>query len=173
MNRNSLISCASLNTFTPKLTCYAPLYLLGARTPCRKFSSYRGYFSSSQEPRQTSPASPSGVLCDTAGHSNEGVSRIDENIRIKYPERAELPQPIIPQGRGGRHFKRTLAQFSLENRVSVVTGGASGIGLAISQAIIASGSHVAIVDIDSKLLTNPCPCYVKGPYILTVILIRR
>ncbi|KAJ5683380.1 hypothetical protein N7462_006545 [Penicillium macrosclerotiorum] len=59
-----------------------------------------------------------------------------------------MPRSPLTQGRRGKHFKRTLASFSLEDTVSVVTGGASGIGLAISEAIIASGSHLAIVDMN-------------------------
>jgi NAD(P)-dependent dehydrogenase (short-subunit alcohol dehydrogenase family) len=48
------------------------------------------------------------------------------------------------------HFKRTLAQFSLENKVSLVTGGARGLGLVMSQALVASGSDLAIVDLNRK-----------------------
>lgn len=154
MTRNSLVSLANI---TPNLTCRVPLYPLSARSTSRNFSYHGGYLGSSQIPHRASPIDPSGALYDTTDHTSEGVSRIDENIRIKYPERAKLPQTIIPQGRGGRHFKRTLAQFSLEGKVSVVTGGASGIGLAISQATLASGSHLAIVDIDSKFPVNTYP----------------
>lgn len=47
--------------------------------------------------------------------------------------------------------KRTLESFSLEGRVCVVTGGASGIGLEICRAVLASGCKVAIVDANGKL----------------------
>lgn len=57
-------------------------------------------------------------------------------------------QPVV-QGRGGMHFKRTLAQFSLENKVSMVTGGARGLGLVMAQGLVASGSDLAIVDLNS------------------------
>ncbi|EEP78885.1 hypothetical protein UREG_03731 [Uncinocarpus reesii 1704] len=57
------------------------------------------------------------------------------------------PTPVV-QGRGGRHFKRTLASYSLEDRVSVVTGGARGLGLVMGQALVASGSDLAIVDLN-------------------------
>jgi hypothetical protein len=85
---------------------------------------------------------------------DDGIARIDENISIEYPKDGQLPRSPAIQGRGGMHFKRTLAQFSLENTVSVVTGGASGIGLAMSQAIVASGSHLAIVDMNRKIFAH-------------------
>ncbi|KIW06997.1 uncharacterized protein PV09_02653 [Verruconis gallopava] len=52
------------------------------------------------------------------------------------------------QGFGEKHTKRTLASFTLEDRVVVITGGARGIGLVLGQALITSGAHLAIVDID-------------------------
>jgi len=47
-------------------------------------------------------------------------------------------------------FKRTLASFSLEDKVGLVTGGARGLGLVMSQALVVSGSDVAIVDLNSE-----------------------
>ena len=46
---------------------------------------------------------------------------------------------------------RTLASFSLENRVAVVTGGARGLGLVMGQAIVESGADLAIVDLNSRI----------------------
>jgi D-arabinitol 2-dehydrogenase len=78
-------------------------------------------------------------------------SRTDNTISIEYPEEEHLPSPEKPvQGRGGFHFKRTLASFSLEDRVGVVTGGARGLGLVMSQALVVSGADVAIVDLNSE-----------------------
>ena len=48
------------------------------------------------------------------------------------------------------HFRRTLASFSLQDRVGVITGGARGLGLVMSQALVVSGADVAIVDLNSK-----------------------
>ena len=78
-------------------------------------------------------------------------SRTDNRIRVEYPEEEHLPRSKPVQGRGGFHFKRTLASFSLEDRVGVVTGGARGLGLVMSQALVVSGADVAIVDLNSKL----------------------
>lgn len=77
-------------------------------------------------------------------------SRTDKRIRVEYPEEEDLPRQQPVQGRGGFHFKRTLASFSLEDRVGVVTGGARGLGLVMSQALVVSGADVAIVDLNSR-----------------------
>ena len=85
-------------------------------------------------------------------NSHEGsFSRTDNTVSIAYPEEHEMPRSAPVQGRGGLHFKRTLASFSLEGRVGVVTGGARGLGLVMSQALVISGADVAIVDLNSKL----------------------
>ncbi len=61
-----------------------------------------------------------------------------------------MPRSAPVQGRGSIHFKRTLASFSLEGRSGVVTGGARGLGLVMSQALVISGADVAIVDLNSE-----------------------
>jgi hypothetical protein len=66
-----------------------------------------------------------------------------------------MPAQPVAQGRGGMHFKRTLAQFSLEKKVSLVTGGARGLGLVMAQGLVASGSDLAIVDLNSMYSTRP------------------
>ncbi|KAK6594593.1 short chain dehydrogenase [Botrytis cinerea] len=63
-------------------------------------------------------------------------ARTDSSVHVEYPEEHELPSSKPVQGRGGLHFKRTLASFSLEGRVGVVTGGARGLGLVMSQAMV-------------------------------------
>ena len=61
---------------------------------------------------------------------------------------------------------RTLASFSLDGRVAVVTGGARGLGLVMSQALIVSGADVAIVDLNSKHRLRfkqlSCLCFFRG-----------
>ena len=86
---------------------------------------------------------------DTAHEGS--FSRTDNTVSFVHPEEHEMPRSSPVQGRGGLHFKRTLASFSLEGRVGVVTGGARGLGLVMSQALVISGADVAIVDLNSKL----------------------
>ena len=79
-----------------------------------------------------------------------GFARTDESITVEYPEEGELPPSTPVQGRGGQHMKRTLASFSLEGKVGVVTGGARGLGLVMGQGMVISGANLAIVDMNSK-----------------------
>lgn len=81
--------------------------------------------------------------------SEGSFARTDSSVHVEYPEEHELPSSQPVQGRGGLHFKRTLASFSLEGRVGVVTGGARGLGLVMSQAMVISGADIAIVDMNS------------------------
>lgn len=96
-------------------------------------------------------------LADKKAPSQEDVSehegqfaRTDSSVQVEYPEEEDLPSSTPVQGRGGLHFKRTLASFSLEGRVGLVTGGARGLGLVMSQALVISGANVAIVDLNSS-----------------------
>ena len=83
--------------------------------------------------------------------THEGsFSRTDKIINIEHPEEEDYPRSNPVQGRGGLHFKRTLASFTLEDKVGIVTGGARGLGLVMSQALVISGADVAIVDLNSE-----------------------
>ena len=83
-------------------------------------------------------------------HSHAGsFSRTDNTVSIEYPGENLEPTSLAIQGRGGMHFKRTLPSFSLEGGVGIVTGGARGLGLVMSQALVISGCDVAIVDLNS------------------------
>jgi len=85
----------------------------------------------------------------TPSKTHEGnYARTDEKVVFEYPKENEIPPTPIVQGRGGMHFKRTLELFSLEDKVSVVTGGARGLGLVMGQALVSSGSDLAIVDLN-------------------------
>jgi hypothetical protein len=57
---------------------------------------------------------------------------------------------------GDSHSVRppTLSTFSLQGRVAVVTGGAQGLGLVMSRALVFSGADVAIVDLNSMSLST-------------------
>lgn len=77
-------------------------------------------------------------------------ARTDDSITVEYPEEGDLPSSVPVTGRGGLHMKRTLASFSLEGKVGVVTGGARGLGLVMGQGMVISGANLAIVDMNSK-----------------------
>lgn len=95
------------------------------------------------------PLKPFTTAAPPGDTKHEGeYARTDESVRVEYPPDHEMPESPIVQGRGGRHFRRTLASFSLEDRVSVITGGARGLGLVMGQALVASGSNLAIVDLN-------------------------
>lgn len=76
-------------------------------------------------------------------------ARTDDSITVEYPEEGELPPSVPVTGRGGMHMKRTLASFSLEDKVCLVTGGARGLGLVMGQGMVISGANLAIVDLNS------------------------
>jgi hypothetical protein len=92
-------------------------------------------------------ASTTGEPGESGDHEGQ-FARTDKSVRVEYPEEDDLPSSQPVQGRGGFHFKRTLASFSLEGRVGVVTGGARGLGLVMAQALVASGADVALVDMN-------------------------
>jgi D-arabinitol 2-dehydrogenase len=93
---------------------------------------------------------------DKKEEEHEGsFARTDPSVEVEYPEEGDLPSSTPVQGRGGLHFKRTLASFSLEGKVGVVTGGARGLGLVMSQAMVISGADVAIVDLNSMVSLLP------------------
>ncbi|KAL7921739.1 hypothetical protein ACQKWADRAFT_295123 [Trichoderma austrokoningii] len=77
-------------------------------------------------------------------------SQTDSDIEIEHPAEHELPssKPVI--GTGGQYVKPTLASFSLDGNVGVVTGGARGLGLVIGQGMVYSGSDLALVDMNKE-----------------------
>ena len=52
-----------------------------------------------------------------------------------------------------------MIKFDLNNRVAVVTGGAQGFGLAITERFIESGATVVIWDIDEKAIKTAISIY--------------
>ena len=46
-----------------------------------------------------------------------------------------------------------MINFDLKDRVAIVTGGAQGFGLAITERFIASGASVVIWDIDEEAVS--------------------
>jgi hypothetical protein len=126
----------------PSLRAGRPALIIN--TNIRTLSTTPARFQDDEKKRATT-AAPQG-----ASGAHEGAfARTDDSLVIEHPKDEEMPRSPVVQGRGGMHFKRTLASFSLENKVSVVTGGARGLGLVMGQALVASGSDLAIVDLNS------------------------
>lgn len=117
---------------------------LKINTNTRTLSTTPARFQDDEKKRATTDA-PLGA----SGPHEGAFARTDDSLVIEHPKDEEMPRSPVVQGRGGMHFKRTLASFSLENKVSVVTGGARGLGLVMGQALVASGSDLAIVDLNS------------------------
>jgi D-arabinitol 2-dehydrogenase len=124
--------------FSPRTTLAASSARHFSYTPCR-------FDKSSNDDHDA--ASTSGTPGESGGHEGQ-YARTDKSVRVEYPDEGVLPASQPVQGRGGSHFKRTLASFSLEGRVAVVTGGARGLGLVMAQALVASGADVALVDMN-------------------------
>lgn len=115
----------------------------------RPFSSAPCRFDKEPPRDDVDAATTSGEPGESGDHEGQ-YARTQDNIRVEYPKENDLPRSQPLQGRGGSHFKRTLASFSLEGRVAVVTGGARGLGLVMAQALVTSGADVAIVDMNRE-----------------------
>ncbi|KAI2793644.1 hypothetical protein POX_a00227 [Penicillium oxalicum] len=96
-------------------------------------SSFRPFSSSTARPNNKSDDPQNDPLLRASSPEHQGkFARTDESVQIEYPPDSEMPaQP-----------------FSLENKVSLVTGGARGLGLVMGQGLVASGSDLAIVDLN-------------------------
>jgi len=62
-------------------------------------------------------------------------ARTDDSITVEYPPDEQLPtsKPVAGAGRAGANVFPTLATFSLQGKVGVVTGGARGLGLVMGR----------------------------------------
>lgn len=102
----------------------------------------------------TSSSRPQATNKDKNEPAHAGsFARTDDSITVEYPKENELPssEPISGAGRAGMHVYPTLATFSLEGKVGIVTGGARGLGLVMGQGMVVSGADLAIVDMNSML----------------------
>src|SRR6266568_1279643 len=76
-------------------------------------------------------------------------------MRRRRPDRLVLAGERTRCAGGGASKERTMAR-DLEGKVAVVTGAASGIGLASAEAMLAAGSDVVMVDRDGAALKALC-----------------
>ncbi len=134
------------NKTTPRLTSFAlnkPSYAVRPITCSTKL-----YKEDKRTPRYAERA------LDNEEAHHGAFSRTDNTVQIEHPDEEDHPPSKPVPGRGGMHFKRTLSSFSLDNRVAVVTGGARGLGLVMSQACLLSGADIALVDLNSTSSTK-------------------
>ena len=62
-----------------------------------------------------------------------------------------------------------MNQIDLKGRRAVVTGAAQGIGLSITQRLLASGAHVCLWDQDAALLEKTCGVLTGSPVFSQVV----
>ncbi|RDA89670.1 hypothetical protein CP533_2949 [Ophiocordyceps camponoti-saundersi (nom. inval.)] len=77
-------------------------------------------------------------------------ARTDAKVEVEYPREGDLPPSKPVRGLPGQYVKPTLASFSLDGNVGVVTGAARGLGLVIAQGMVYSGANVALVDMNKE-----------------------
>lgn len=132
-----------------------PFLISRARLPSlRTFSSSVRLLADDEKRSPSDQAYHDATTAGEPGASgiHEGqFSRTDNTVVVEYPKEEDLPRSTPVQGRGGPHFKRTLASFSLDGKTAVVTGGARGLGLVMAQALAESGADIALVDLNSML----------------------
>lgn len=134
---------------TARASQFAPRRVQPAISSIRPFSYTVGRFDSNKDREEQDYGTTEGEPGSTGDHEGQ-YARTREDIVVEYPEEKDLPpsQPVV--GRGGIHALRTLAAFSMEGKVAVVTGGARGLGLVMAQALVTSGADVAIVDMNRE-----------------------
>ncbi|KAK4124904.1 NAD(P)-binding protein [Parathielavia appendiculata] len=98
-------------------------------------------------------ARPPSVLATARFHTLPAVRRQDNDSRANNAQTTIEPppsEPVAGAGRAGTHVFPTLATFSLQGKVGVVTGGARGLGLVMGQGMVISGADLAIVDLNKE-----------------------
>lgn len=143
-----LVYCAVSRRSLKALAAHHPRISPSPFRSLKSIISARHIASSSRVYSEEKRSARDGIQDPDTAHEGS-FSRTDNKVSFSYPEEHEIPRGPPMQGRGGHHLKQTLASFSLENRVGVVTGGARGLGLVMSQAMLLSGANIAIVDLNS------------------------
>ncbi|ODN84126.1 hypothetical protein L202_00136 [Cryptococcus amylolentus CBS 6039] len=79
------------------------------------------------------------------------IAHVDESFTFEHPDQFvdKHPGHDMQQGDYGRHTKRTLASFSMEGKVCLVTGAARGLGNMMARTFVESGANaIVLVDIN-------------------------
>ncbi|KAG0658943.1 hypothetical protein C6P46_005563 [Rhodotorula mucilaginosa] len=93
-----------------------------------------------------------------ADNKEAPFAAVREDIQIPYPDETEYKPGELghstdgPDVDVGRHTRRTLASFSMTDKVCVVTGAGRGLGNLMARTFAESGSNaIAILDLDENL----------------------
>ncbi|KAN0066341.1 hypothetical protein ACQY0O_000435 [Thecaphora frezii] len=83
------------------------------------------------------------------------LAGISDDVAHPYPSHAERPASDdvghSTTGSVSPHQRRTLASFSMEGKVCVVTGAARGLGNLIARTFVESGAnHLAVLDLSAE-----------------------
>ncbi|CAH0025572.1 unnamed protein product [Clonostachys rhizophaga] len=95
-------------------------------------------------------------------HQHGKYARTDADVEIEYPEEPDIPSSAPIRGLPGQYVKPTLASFSLDGTVGIVTGGARGLGLVIGQGMVFSGADIALVDMNKDEAEKQCQLLVDA-----------
>ena len=79
-----------------------------------------------------------------------GATAVSEYVGLAEPEAFNIEYWLLEEAK----LKRLPPEKELARRVAVITGGAGGIGKAIARKYLTEGAHVALLDIDTKVLEN-------------------
>ncbi|KAK4453496.1 D-arabinitol dehydrogenase [Podospora aff. communis PSN243] len=134
---------ASISSDIPRSSRFTPLPAL--EQLIRSFHS---------TPASLSKGSPAGNNSKSAEKTKPApggaYARTDDAIRVEYPASGELSSSSRIISGADRAGVNTLATFSLQGKVGVVTGGARGLGLVMGQGMVISGAELAIVDLNKE-----------------------
>ena len=79
---------------------------------------------------------------------------------------------VLPRRTSRIHHGQNMNRLDMQNRAAIVTGGASGIGLAIAQRLLASGARVSLWDRDAAALAAAAKL-LGGAHVATVDVTRE
>lgn len=95
------------------------------------------------------PMSTSTPRCNESDKDMENITIPREKLEKLMPK-GDVGHDLV-KGDAGSHGKRTLKDFSMENKVCVVTGAARGLGNLMARTFIESGSDtVAFLDLSAE-----------------------
>jgi rhamnulose-1-phosphate aldolase/alcohol dehydrogenase len=98
-----------------------------------------------------------------------GASGVDTYVGLPEQEAFDIEYWLLEEAK----LKRMPKPKSLAARTALVTGGAGGIGLAISRRLLAEGACVVLADIDSEALVTAAADLRKrfGPDVIDTVLV--